>query len=196
MARAPLLWSVAGLLAAALLPWYALQEGLGSGGWIAGLWSSEDEASGIAQALAHGRPWLAPPLLALLACCLLSLLPLPRERRGTALLTVAALGLVAFAAQALAIGLALRGAFGGDAFVAGAVTAVAASIVLFTAWPVLRILLQAFQDGDGALAPGLVIERLATDKIWSLRCLADGGRCGVAWNTLFLALACGAGTTA
>ena len=39
------------------------------------------------------------------------------------------------------------------------------------------------------------IERLAADKIWSLRCLTGGGRCGVAWNTLFLALACGAGTT-
>src|SRR4029450_1372803 len=32
--------------------------------------------------------------------------------------------------------------------------------------------------------------------IWGLRCLVGGGRCGVAWNTLFLALACGVGTTA
>lgn len=237
MARAPLLWSLAGLLAGALLPWYALQEGLGSGSWVAGLWASEDEASGVAQVLAHGRPWLAPPLVALLAGILLSLLPLRRERRGSALVVAAGLGIVSYAAQALAIGLrgwtadwltallgaldgrqfgigaggtvvaiallsllaiglALRGAFGGDAFVAGAVTAVAASIVLFTAWPVLRILLQAFQDGDGGLAPALLADRLATGKIWSLRCLAGGGRCGVAWNTLFLALACGAGTTA
>ena len=237
MARAPLLWSLAGLLAAVALPWYALQEGLGAAGWIAGLWSSEDEASGLAQALGHGRPWLLPPLLALLACLVLSLVPLPRERRGTALLVAAAIGLASFASQALSIGLrgwttdwlngllgeldgrqfgigaggtvvfiallsllaialALRGAFGGDAFVAGAVTAVAASIVLFTAWPVLRILLQAFQDGDGSLAPALAAQRLATEKIWSLRCLSGGGRCGVAWNTLFLALACGAGTTA
>ena len=30
-ARAPLVWSIAGLLAVALLPWYALQEGLDSG---------------------------------------------------------------------------------------------------------------------------------------------------------------------
>lgn len=237
MARAPLLWSLAGLLAAVLLPWYAPQEGLGSGAWIAGLWSSEDDGAALAQVVVHGRPWLAPPLLGLLACLVLSVLPMPRERRGTALLVAAALGIAAYAAQALAIGLrgwtadwltallgdldgrqfgigaggtvvaiallsllaiglALRGAFGGDAFVAGAVTAVAASIVLFTAWPVLRILLQAFQDGDGGLAPGLLATRLATEKIWSLRCLAGGGRCGVAWNTLFLALACGAGTTA
>ena len=108
---------------------------------------------------------------------------------GGALVLIALLSL-------LSIGLALRGGFGGDAFVAGAVTTVAASIVLFTAWPVLRILLQAFQDGDGAFMPALLIERLAAEKIWGLRCLAGGGRCGVAWNTLFLALSCGAGTTA
>ena len=108
---------------------------------------------------------------------------------GGALVLIALLAL-------LSIGLALRGAFGGDAFVAGAVTAVAASIVLFTAWPILRILVQAFQDGDGVFAPALLLERLAAEKIWSLRCLAGGGRCGVAWNTLFLALGCGAGTTA
>ncbi|MCW5735602.1 MAG: iron ABC transporter permease [Enhydrobacter sp.] len=95
----------------------------------------------------------------------------------------------------LAIGLALRGAFGGDAFVAGAITTVAASILLFTAWPILRILVQAFQDGDGVLVPSLLVDRLAAAKIWSLRCLTGGGRCGVAWNTLFLALCCGAGTT-
>ncbi len=96
----------------------------------------------------------------------------------------------------LSVGLAVRGAFGGDAFVAGAVTAVTASIVLFTAWPILRILVQAFQNGDGIFMPAMLIERLAVEKIWSLRCLTGGGRCGVAWNTLFLAFACGAGTTA
>jgi iron(III) transport system permease protein len=108
---------------------------------------------------------------------------------GATLVLVALLAL-------LALGLAARGAFGGDAFVAGAVVAVVASIALFTAWPILRILLQAFTDADGALAPALLLERLSTAKIWSLRCLAGGGRCGVAWNTLFLALCCGAGTTA
>ena len=82
----------------------------------------------------------------------------------------------------LSIGLALRGAFGGDAFVAGAVTTIAASILLFTAWPILRILVQAFENGDGAFEPGLVVERLAAAKIWSLRCLSGGGTCrGIRW---------------
>jgi len=164
-----LAWSAAGLLAALLLPWYSLQEGLDSAGWLAGLWSSEDYASGVAQALVHGRWWLAPVLLALAVGVALSLPPMTRERRGTLLVLVAAIGLILFAAQAfgiglrgwtaawlnalfgemetrqagigagaavvlvallslLAIGLALRGAFGGDAFVAGAMATVAASI--------------------------------------------------------------------
>ncbi|TWT01244.1 iron ABC transporter permease [Reyranella sp. CPCC 100927] len=95
----------------------------------------------------------------------------------------------------LSLGLAARGAFKGDAFIAGAVVAVTASIVLFTVWPVLRILVQAFNTTEGAFAPALLIERLSTPKIWTLRCLWGGGGCGVAWNTLFLALCCGAGTT-
>ncbi|MBV9835189.1 MAG: iron ABC transporter permease [Alphaproteobacteria bacterium] len=107
---------------------------------------------------------------------------------GATVVMVSLLGL-------LSLGLAQRGAFGGDAFVAGAMVAVVASIVLFTAWPVLRILLQAFNSTDGVFAPALLIERLTTAKIWSLRCLVGGGRCGVLWNTLFLALCCGAGTT-
>ncbi len=235
--RAPLLWSVAGLLAAVALPWYALQEGLDSGAWLTGLWSSEDYASGLAQIIQHGRWWLAPVLAALAACLAICLVPTSRERCGAWLMIASAAGLALFVAQGLAIGLrgwsadwlvaafgelagrqigtgagaalvmiallallsiglALRGAFGGDAFVAGAITTVAASILLFTAWPILRILVQAFQDGDGVFRPALLLERLAAEKIWSVRCLVGGGRCGVAWNTLILAVCCAAGTTA
>jgi iron(III) transport system permease protein len=236
-ARTALAWSAAGLAGALVLPWYALQEGLDSLGWISGLWSSEDYAGGLAETLVHGKWWLAPVLASLALCGVVSLVPMTRERRGLWLASAASAGLALFLAEALAIGLrgwsaawlvglfgeiesrqvglgaggtvvlisllallatglALRGAFGGDAFVAGAVTAVAASILLFTAWPITRILVQAFQDGDGVFAPALLFERLAADKIWSLRCLVGAGRCGVAWNTLFLALGCGAGTTA
>ena len=35
---------------------------------------------------------------------------------------------------------------------------------------------------------GALAERLFAAKIWGLGCLAGGARCGVAWNTLFLAL--------
>jgi iron(III) transport system permease protein len=237
VSRSALGWSIAGLLGAACLPWYALQDGLDSGTWLGGLWATEDHAAALAQVAVHGKTWLAPVVAALVAALVVSLTPMTRERRGMLLALISGIGLALFVAQALgiglrgwsavwlealfgelegrqtgigaggavvliallallSIGLALRGAFGGDAFVAGAMTAVAASILLFTGWPMLRILAQAFQDGDGVFTPALLIERLSATKIWSLRCLAGGGRCGVAWNTLFLALCCGAGTTA
>jgi iron(III) transport system permease protein len=237
MSRPAVAWSAAGLLAAVLLPWYALQDGLGSGAWLAGLWSDDTAADGLAQIVVHGKWWLAPPLAALAGCFAVALLPMAAARRGACLMATSAVGLALFAVQAfaiglhgwtanwltasfgeldgrqfgigaggtivliaflslLSIGLALRGAFGGDAFVAGAMTAVTSSILLFTAWPILHILAQAFQDQDGAVRPLLVFQRLAEAKIWGLACLTGGGKCGVAWNTLFLALCCGAGSTA
>ena len=235
--RAALLWSAAGLFGAIALPWYALQEGLGTGAWLSGLWSSEDYADGVAQMAVHGRWWLAPVFAALLWCLVAAVLPLKAERRGMLLAGGAAVGIVLFGLQAfaiglrgwtaawlvalfgemeqrqggigagatlvliallslLSIGLALRGAFGGDGFVAGAMTAVTASILLFTAWPILHILAQAFQNSDGAWQPLLAVQRLVEAKIWSLRCLWGGGNCGVFWNTLCLALGCGIGSTA
>ena len=63
-------------------------------------------------------------------------------------------GCVTFAAFVVltTTGLALRGRFGGDRFVAGAVGLLVASILLFTVWPVLTI-----------LGPGLVRARRSDD---------------------------------
>ncbi|MBL0899318.1 MAG: hypothetical protein IBJ17_11560, partial [Reyranella sp.] len=101
--RPALAWSAAGLLAALLLPWYALQAGLDDGGWVAGLWTSEEDAGGLAQALAHGRWGLLPPLAALLACCTIALLPLPPARPGAWLLPAGAAGLRPLAPLAVAL---------------------------------------------------------------------------------------------
>jgi len=237
MSRSAVAWSIAGFAAFLLLPWYALEDGLASGAWLAGLWSDEASANGLVQIVVYDKWWLAPAFVALLCSLLTSLLPLTAERQGKWLISTSSAGLALFAAQAfsiglhgwtaswlsttfgelngrqfgigaggtivlisflslLAIGLALRGAFGGDAFVAGSMTAVASSILLFTAWPILHILVQAFQDQDGIVRPLLVFERLAEVKIWGLACLMGGGKCGVAWNTLFLAICCGLGSTA
>ncbi len=38
-------------------------------------------------------------------------------------------------------------------------------------------------------------ERIGNERVWGLACLVGGARCGVAWNTLFLALLTAAGTT-
>jgi iron(III) transport system permease protein len=101
----------------------------------------------------------------------------------------ATLALAAFA-MLFALGLAERGAFHGDAFVAGSVVAIAVLLGVFTFFPVLKILLSALQDNDGAFAFSQFVARATTEKIWGLGCIAGSVRCGVLWNTLFLALAC------
>ncbi len=94
-----------------------------------------------------------------------------------------------------AAGVARLGAFRGDLFVAGAVLLCAALLLLFVALPVAKALSGAFFTEDGAFSVLAAGERLAHERVWGLGCLAGGVRCGVAWNTLFLALLTAAGTT-
>ncbi|WP_319239624.1 iron ABC transporter permease [uncultured Propionivibrio sp.] len=95
----------------------------------------------------------------------------------------------------LAFGLARCGNFKGDLFVAGAVVGCAALLLLFIAYPVTKALSAAFIDDAGHWGPGALFERIGDARIWSLGCLAGSTQCGVAWNTLFLALACAIGST-
>ena len=94
----------------------------------------------------------------------------------------------------LTTGLAGRGAVRGDAFVAGAIGLVVALVVAFIAFPVSQILIRAFEDKEGAFSFAYLFSNLADDRVWGLGCLA-GGRCGVAWNSFFLAVSVGIGTT-
>src|SRR4030095_16709245 len=93
------------------------------------------------------------------------------------------------------LGLAARGFFRGDAFVAGAVVVVAVLVGLFTFYPVARIVLSAVQGSDGALSVRALVERLFAAKIWRLDCLTGGRSCGVGWNTLWLAVLTASTTT-
>ncbi len=98
-------------------------------------------------------------------------------------------GTVAFFAFVLLLtdGLALRGYFRGDRFVSGAVGVLVASILLFTAWPVLTVLSQMFTPrGDLGVAAAFA-DRLVDRKIWGLACVTGNVNCGVFWNTLLLA---------
>jgi len=106
-------------------------------------------------------------------------------------------GFVALAALVLlaAFGLARLGCFKGDLFVSGAVVGCAALLLLFIAYPVGRALAGAFFDEDGQASLPAFVGRVFTERIWGLGCLAGGVRCGVAWNTLVLALLTAAGTT-
>ena len=94
----------------------------------------------------------------------------------------------------LGAGVARLGAFRGDVFVAASVVLCLALLALFVVYPVLRSLASAWVDDLGGHAWSNLLERLATERVWSLGCLA-GSRCGVAWNTLGLALATALGTT-
>lgn len=94
----------------------------------------------------------------------------------------------------LGAGLARRSAFRSDVFVAASVVLCLALLALFVVYPVLRSLTSAWVDDAGAHAWSNLWQRLATERVWSLGCLA-GQRCGVAWNTLGLALATALGTT-
>ena len=94
-----------------------------------------------------------------------------------------------------AFGLARRGYFRGDLFVAAAVVFCGALLALFIVYPVLKALSGAIWTEEGRASATALWERLANGRNFGLGCLAGGTRCGVAWNTLFLALMTAASTT-
>jgi len=95
----------------------------------------------------------------------------------------------------LTIGIAARGAINGDVFVVGAIGLVVALVTAFVFFPVVRILISALQDNDGTYSVLLFFSKLFDVKIWGLSCVAASVRCGVAWNSLFLAILTGVSST-
>lgn len=106
-------------------------------------------------------------------------------------------GFVAITALILlaAFGLARLGFFRGDMFVSAAVVACAVLMLLFIAYPVSKALAGAFYNEEGGWSLGAFIARVFNARIWGLSCIRGGASCGVAWNTLVLALLSAAGTT-
>ena len=82
-------------------------------------------------------------------------------------------------------GAARLGACRGDLFVTGMIGLIIALISLFVITPVGHILAKAFFDPEGHAGLGALFARLTDQRVWGLNCLS-GGRCGVAWNTLYL----------
>ena len=106
-------------------------------------------------------------------------------------------GFVAFSVLVLlfAFGIARLGFFRGDLFVSASVIGCAVLLLLFIAYPVSKALSGAFLDEDGRTSLQAFVGRVFTERIWGLGCLRGGPSCGVAWNTLLLALLTAAGTT-
>jgi len=178
------LWPVAALLVAAVL---AQAPGLGRrtrGNLLVAI-----GAAGVVFVLAQGfaigpRGFAFPSLTAAFG-----------EVRGQYGMGLGAALVVSSFAMLFALGLAERGLFKGDAFVACSVIAVAGLVATFTFFPVVKILLSAVEGPEGGFSPGSFAGRVSTAKIWGLGCLGGGTRCGVAWNTLALAVSCAVACT-
>lgn len=83
-------------------------------------------------------------------------------------------------------GMAERGAFRGDAFLAASVLLVAAGLIVFVFLPLGVMFVQAFRDPAGGFAPMRFLALAGGADTWGLGCLAGGGACGVVWNTVLL----------
>ncbi|SIR19233.1 iron ABC transporter permease [Pseudacidovorax sp. RU35E] len=223
-----------GLVAYALLPWYAIQD---TSWWQAlpGIWREGDAANGLMQAAMQGRPWLFAGLAGL-ALCMVGTSLAPGRAQGRWWLVGGGLGALALAVSGLAIGargwsfaalntllgelqvnqfgigiggfvvfamlvvlaafgLARLGFFRGDLFVSAAVVGCGLVLLMFIGWPVGKALSAAFFDEDGHASLAAFGTRVFTERIWGLGCVGGGTSCGVAWNTLLLALLTAAGTT-
>ncbi|HSH92414.1 MAG TPA: iron ABC transporter permease [Ramlibacter sp.] len=94
-----------------------------------------------------------------------------------------------------AFGVARRGLFKGDLFIASAVITSGTLLAVFILFPVLKTLSSAFLTEEGRFAIGAMWERVASERNFGLSCVAGGVRCGVAWNTLFLGVLTALSTT-
>ena len=91
-------------------------------------------------------------------------------------------------------GLAARGAINGDVFVVSSIGGVVVIVTAFVFFPIAKMLTAAFITQDGGYSVAVFFSKFFDDRLWGLSCLT-GGRCGVAWNSLFLAVCVGLITT-
>jgi len=205
--RAAIGWIVATAAGLVLLPWYAIEGSRGS-----------------APAVLHGvqgRWWLLVLLLPIVAALVTRPWRLERERAGTLLMLAGGAGILLMLLQGFlfrlpnitpagwptqpgmgygallaavgflmlfCLGLAARGFCRGDFFVVGAIGLVVATIATFVFFPIFVMLGSAFEGGG-------FVASFFDRSIWGVDCLHSGLRCGVAWNTVFLAILVGAGST-
>lgn len=87
-----------------------------------------------------------------------------------------------------------RGKSQGDAFVNGMIGLVIALVGIFVFFPVMHILVRGFEV-TGGYSMLEFFPRFFSADLWALSCLAASESCGVAINSLFLAVMTGAGTT-
>ncbi|MEZ5872031.1 MAG: iron ABC transporter permease [Nitratireductor sp.] len=95
----------------------------------------------------------------------------------------------------LTLGIAARGAVGGDVFVVSSIGFIIGLVMLFVFLPIVKMLGSALITEDGGYSLASFVGKFLSARIWGLDCLFGGTRCGVAWNSLFLAVVVGVLTT-
>ncbi len=231
-----ILWIIVGWVGYCLLPWYGIEDGFFSFGWVFDGYPMDSDYAPAAFLLVQGEKlWLSPVLI--LLAFPITLIGLrksdPLFARG--LILVGGIGFFWLFAQGFAIGIrgynfawlesllgdlgdrqfgmgygamlcaisflfmftqgiAARGTVGGDVFVAGAIGGVIVIVLVFVGYPIANMLFSAFIDDGGEYSIGVFFTKFFDDRLWGLACLS-GGRCGAAWNSLFLAIIVGFTTT-
>jgi len=231
-----ILWIIVGWVGYCLLPWYGIEDGFFSFGWVFDGYPLDSDYAPAAFLLLQGEKlWLSPVLI--LLAFPITLIGLrksdPLFARG--LILIGGIGFFWLFAQGFGIGIrgynfawlesllgdlgdrqfgmgygamlcaisflfiftqgiAARGAVGGDVFVAGAIGGVIAIVLVFVGYPIANMLFSAFIDDGGEYSTSVFFTKFFDDRLWGLACLS-GGRCGAAWNSLFLAISVGFTTT-
>ncbi len=166
-----------------------------------------------------GRWPLLLPLLATIACGLMAVAGTATAgwRTAAAWLGLAALLLHGFlpeltgharisfglGAALLAAALVLQGAraaaavgaFKADRWVSTATLSIVSLVLLFVFFPVVRVLVGAFQDKNGVFDLTVAVGRLGAPDIWGVACLYSDSGCGVVPNTIILGVLAGALST-
>ncbi|MEP6783834.1 MAG: iron ABC transporter permease, partial [Acidobacteriota bacterium] len=101
--RALLVWVILAAVGFLILPWYALQDSVWALRWLNDF-AGNEAAPAMLQITSHGRTWLAPVGMLLLAAAGLFAPNLNRETRAAALIAVGASGFLYVLAQGFSIG--------------------------------------------------------------------------------------------
>ncbi|UUZ65945.1 ABC transporter permease subunit [Polaromonas sp. P1-6] len=87
------------------------------------------------------------------------------------------------------------GAFKSDSTIAGTVCVVSLLLLIFVVYPIGRMLLAAFIDDKGQWVVQNAMARFFSDDVWGTGCIVGNVRCGVAINSMVLAILAGLGST-
>ncbi|MBL8955619.1 MAG: iron ABC transporter permease [Myxococcaceae bacterium] len=206
-------WLSVGAAGLALVPWYAVEDGFFSLEWRFGFPLAAEGAPALVQALLHGKAWLGPLVLPLVAAACVASRPRTDTLRSRVLVAAGVTGLVYGAAQGFVIGplgesarqlgmgwgallfhasLVLVVAEGlstwafsrPDPFVAGALLSVVALVAVFVVYPLAVISTRAFETETGGTSALVLVANLASARLWR-----------VTFNTVLLGALAALGST-